>query len=244
MSTLPPVSIYTPGSQPDLFQHPALFLSASVPYERPGLTDPKAIARNRHYLASAKPALIREAVAHLCRFSFQRGLNLIFGAHPLISPMVLDAARRFGSSAGRKQVVIFQSAFFETDLIPRETLELANSGCGELLWTQKQAAKGKPDRDESLKHMRKVMVQSAHLVGSIFIGGMEGVEEESRLFAQHQRGKPCYAIGSTGSAAKDLLSRSPADFRGNNQSIHASELMTLESYPLVMKHLFADLGIP
>lgn len=244
MSALAPVPIYEPGSRPELFQFPALFLSASVPYKRKGLTAPADIARNDGYVQTAKPDLIREAVAHLCRFTFQRDLNLIFGAHPSIAPMVLEAARRFGVANGRKQVLVFQSAYFESDIIPRETLELANWASGELLWTEQRPQRGQPDRTQSLTHMRQVMAQSPHLIGAIFIGGMEGVEEESSLFQQHQPGKPCYALGSTGSAAKDLLSRSPDAFSGNNRAIHASDLLRLESYPLVMKRLFADLGVP
>ncbi len=90
-------------------------------YKRKGLTAPEEIARNDGYVQAAKPDLIREAGAHLCRFTFQRNLNLIFGAHPSIAPMVLEAARRFGATAGRKQVLVFQSAFFESDFIPRAT---------------------------------------------------------------------------------------------------------------------------
>jgi hypothetical protein len=183
-------------------------------------------------------------VAHLCRFTFQRDLNLIFGAHPSIAPMVLEAARRFGSANGRKQVLVFQSAYFESDLIPRKTLELANWESGELLWTERKTWRGQPDKAQSLTHMRHAMVQSPQLIGAIFIGGMEGVEEESTLFQQQQPGKPCYALGSTGSAAKDILSRFPDAFSGNNRAIRASDLMGLESYPLVMKRLFADLGVP
>ncbi len=45
-------------------------------------------------------------------------------------------------------------------------------------------------------------------------------------------------------AAKDLLSGAPGAFSGNHRDIRASDLMKLKSYPLVMKQLFADLGIP
>jgi hypothetical protein len=244
VTPLPPVHIYVPGSRPDLFQSPALFLSASVPYKRDGLTAPAEIARNDRYIQAAQPALIREAVAHLCRFTFQRDINLIFGAHPSIAPMVLEAARRFGADSGRKRVIVFQSTYFESKRIPRETLALSNWQYGELLWTDQQTLRGQPDKKQSLRHMREVMVQSPKLIGAIFIGGMEGVEEESTLFTRHQPGKPSYAIGSTGSAAQELLSNSPDAFSGNHRTIRASDLMTLKSYPLLMKRLFSDLGKP
>ena len=78
---------------------------------------------------------MREAVAYLCRYTFQQDLALIFGAHPAISPMALDIARRFVPSSPEKQVIIFHSAFFRPEDVSRATLDLANWDAGELLWT-------------------------------------------------------------------------------------------------------------
>src|SRR5262245_47965387 len=80
----------------DVARAPALFLSASQPvvkYEK----DDLRYGRNLHHVSTARPELIRAAVVELRKWSFHRGLVLVYGGHPAISPLVLEAARRFGS---------------------------------------------------------------------------------------------------------------------------------------------------
>jgi hypothetical protein len=236
--------IYVPGTRLDLFRRKALFLSASVPYERPGLTAPEAIQRNQRYVRDARPANIRDAISYLCRFAFQRDLNLIFGAHPAIVPIVLTAARRFSPTPNQKHVIVFQSAFFEAHQIPRLTLDLADWSCGELLLTERSWVNGSPDRAGSLTRMREEMVRSPNLIGAVFMGGMEGVEEECELFGLHQPQLPRYALGSTGSAAAELLDRDPTHLCGTGQRLTTHDLAHDPSYPRVFRRLFEDLGLP
>ena len=228
------LTVYEPGTRPELFTHPAIFLSASVPYLRapddlpPGYT----VEDNRRLVESAEPRRIREGVSHLCRFAFRRDVDLVFGGHPAITPMVLESARRFGREA-RKRVVVFQSLFFE-DKIPKETFELARWELGTPLWT---APRGN-DRWRSLTWMREAMIASPNLIAAVFIGGMEGVFEEARIFKKTWGSLPCFAVGSTGSAAAVLLTME--GFHGTA----AGRILLSEtsSYALVSRQIFKDIS--
>jgi hypothetical protein len=46
-------------------------------------------------------------------------------------------------------------------------------------------------------------------IAGVFIGGMEGVEEEYDMFLRLQSGIPAYPIASTGAAAAKLFDGSP-----------------------------------
>jgi len=224
-------TVYEPGTCPELFTRRAIFLSASVPYRRkpedvpPGFT----VEDNRRLVESAEPRLIREAISHLCRFAFRRDVDLIFGGHPAITPMVLESARRFGEEA-RKRVVVFQSLFF-ADVIPEETFELTHREFGTTLWT----AAG-TDRWTSLTAMREAMISSPNLVAAVFIGGMEGLFEEAEILKERRPNLPCFALGSTGGAAAELLKS--GGFHGEIAD-HVILGETL-SYPLVMHRLFTE----
>ena len=136
---------FTPGSREELFLRPSVFVGASVPYRRPPeRMTPDERERNELYVSTSQPARIRDAVAHLCRLAFAREVQLVFGGHPAISPLVLNAARRFGpppedGAANRPLVVVFQSRHF-FDRIPQETIDLADWRHGTLLWTARRPA--------------------------------------------------------------------------------------------------------
>ncbi len=231
--------VYEPSSSPELFGHPSIFLSASIPKDRgkegppPGYTE----EQNRKLVETAEPRKIREAVSHLCRFAFRRGVDLIFGGHPAITPMVLESARRFGGEE-RKRVVVFQSLFFRKH-IPRETFELARWELGTPLWTAPRPTTGRPDQWQSLTWMREAMIDSPRLIAAVFIGGMEGVFEEAKIFKEKHPSLPCFAIGSTGSAAAELLEQGGFHGTAASQAILKDSL----SYPLVLRRVFEDLSM-
>jgi len=239
-----PRSPYRVGDRPDLFGGRSIFLSASIPHRRRDKEPATETERQElnHYLATRQPDRIREAVGHLCRAAFSRGIQLIFGGHPQISPMVLEAATRFRSEESPENlVVVFQSLWYN-ERIPQKTLDLANWRYGTALWTE-----AGQDRDQSLTIMRQAMVASPGLIGAIFIGGMDGIREEAVL--AHQAAIPrLFAIGSTGSAAADLLGQGarwgdavvpPEKFVG--QAADEQTLQELLAYPVVIARVFRDL---
>jgi hypothetical protein len=59
--------------------------------------------------------------------------------------------------------------------------------------------------------MRQSMIGSADFAAGVFIGGMEGVEEEYYLFREQHPDKPVFPIASTGAAARILFERHSQD---------------------------------
>ena len=236
-------SIYEPGDRPNLFENPAIFLSASVPFERLETGEDGArlstdeIDRNLRYLRTSQPARIRRAVTELCRFTFRSEVkyNLVFGGHPAISPLVLQAARQFVDDDGdEKRAIVFQSAYF-CDKIPAEARELGNWERGQLLYTE-----GLETKAASLFKMRQVMLDRSHdLRAAILIGGMEGIIDEVERFADTHKGAPIFAIGSTGSASQDVLEERTSLCSGSRAD--AATLRENASYPQVMHRIFKDL---
>jgi hypothetical protein len=179
-----------------------VFLSASIPAED----------RNPKYFTTADVVAIRDAVRALASTVLPTGL-LVFGGHPAISPLVLMVARRL-KAVGR--VRIYQSAFFRS-VVPRESVAFPN-----IVWTKSLHSA----REDSLLLMRKEMLQSERFVAGVFIGGMEGVEQEFELFRQTHPGSPAYPIASTGAAAAMIFGRG----EGPVGSIDRAELSTETAY--------------
>lgn len=159
----------------------SVFLSASVPGPR----------RDPRYYATADISAIREAVVALATVVLPNG-SLLFGGHPAISPLILLIAQQFSAT---KRVIIYQSEFFR-NIVPKESLAFP-----AITWTA--AVPG--DRPASLEKMRRAMLTDQPIRAGVFIGGMEGVEDEYELFRQIHPNLPAYAIASTGAAAHILF---------------------------------------
>lgn len=163
-----------------------VFLSASVP--RPG-RDPK-------YLVDLDVVAIAAAVRALVRVVLPNG-RLVFGGHPAISPFVLEAAATLGSHA-LDCVVMYQSEWYRS-VIPQD-----HQVFPRLTWTPAGA-----DAAESLKVMRTRMLTDAPPIAGVFIGGMDGVEDEFALFRRHRPEAPAFPVASTGSAARIVFDDHP-----------------------------------
>ena len=160
-----------------------VFLSASVPNRKPFVDYFDAIA-------------IREAVLSLVAVTV-RERELVFGGHPAISPLVEHAARSLGAM---DRVHIYQSKFFE-NIIPEVAKEFPN-----LHWTE-SVGEGKQGLSPSLELMRTEMIGSRDFCAAVFIGGMEGLFDELRLFKQIHSGRLIIPVASTGGAARDILAQ-------------------------------------
>lgn len=130
-----------------------VFLSASIPTRDP-------------YLQSSDPIAIREAVLALVAVTVQERL-LVFGGHPAISPLVEHAARSLNAV---DNVYIFQSGWFANMITP-EARSFKNF---------RLTPEGR-DREDSLQIMRRQMIDFSPFCVGVFIGGMEGVEEECHM---------------------------------------------------------------
>lgn len=202
----------------------SIVLSASVPAWRDPLVfesaDRQAVELiNRNYVSNARPERIRAAVVALTRVALARQVRLVFGAHPTISPMILQVAQDM--DARDDSILVFQSNAYRA-IIPGSTLQFANWSRGRLILTRE---KPEPHRvptplkrlnpyPNSLQHMRTMMMEVPGVIGAVFIGGMNGVEDEADLFAQVHPQLHRYAFASTGSAALRLGQRFPGAFHG------------------------------
>jgi hypothetical protein len=160
-----------------------IFLSASIPVQGCG-----------NYFESADPFLIQFAVRELMTVCLGRR-RIVWGGHPAITPMVWAVCEsldvRYASA-----VRLFQSRFFE-EWFPAENRHFLNV-------TFTDAVPG--DRTASLEAMRRAML-AQEFAAAVFIGGMEGIFDEYRIFRElHPRVKTM-ALAAPGGAASQLSKR-------------------------------------
>jgi hypothetical protein len=164
-----------------------VFLSASIPLP----------SRNATYFNTADVVAIRDAVRALTIVIIEQKAQLVFGGHPAISPMIRLQIAQAGMPVGDR-VVMFQSRFFDR-VFPDD-----NAAFERVILTD---AVG-DDKQKSLVHMREKMLSGSFRCG-VFIGGMEGVEEEYEMFRRMQPDAPAFPVASTGAASAILYNSNP-----------------------------------
>ncbi|OZC01459.1 hypothetical protein [Rubricoccus marinus] len=167
-----------------------IFLSASVP-------DPD---RHPRYFETADFVAIREAVRALAAFVLPRA-RLVWGGHPAITPIIRAVAEAVDLDV-QEHVVLYQSDFFR-DVFPQDNDAFARIQVTERLAT----------RDESLRLMRDEMLGAYPFSTALFIGGMEGVEDEAELFLRRHPHAAFVPVATTGAAARILYDRHAARLR-------------------------------
>lgn len=212
---------------------PPIFLSASVPDRDAHLYVPDRVA-------------IREAVRAVVAVIVPRH-SLIFGGHPAISPLIWEAADSLGLS---DRVYIYQSRLFAPDVPPEA---YCFQGLNRLVWTPIVSAAPKSiERKESLRVMREMMIQRRvtderkafdpfapadfpEYAAGIFIGGMDGVEDEWSLFRKHYAKRPAFLIASTAGAAQRLLEKP------DNRLLYSPDELLMLRMERRYRHLFLTL---
>jgi hypothetical protein len=182
------------------------FLSASVP-------DPK---RDPKYFDTADHIAIRDAVRALAMLVLPEHF-LVWGGHPAITPMIRVIAQSLEASL-QNHVWLYQSDFFRDQAPPD------NKAFEHVVWTPRVDG----DRQRSLEVMREKMLSEPFDAG-VFIGGMEGVEEEFDLFRKYQPGAKAFPVASTGGAALHLFNRQPESY--------PRALLDEQSYLLLFRRL-------
>lgn len=158
-----------------------VFVSASVPYAH----------RHPRFYETADVLAIREAIKSLVDVVLPVG-RLTCGGHPAITPLLALFVRESGLPSDR--VTIFQSQLFAMEY-PPELAAFVD------VRTIEQVAN---DREKSLRTMRDQMLASRSFDAGVFIGGMEGVLDEAKMFAeQHPRAK-MLPVPTTGAAAAEI----------------------------------------
>lgn len=156
-----------------------IFLSASIPNQE----------RNPKYFDSADIIAIRDSIIALVS-TVLPNYRLIWGGHPSITPIIYYIIQKFEMDV-QKHVIIYQSKFFEHNF-PDDNNKFKN-----VIFTDNLG-----ERDESIFHMREKMFQENDFEGAVFIGGMEGIEDEFIMFRNFHPEAILLPIASTGAASK------------------------------------------
>ena len=166
-----------------------VFLSASIP----------SPDRHARYWETADVIAIRDSVRALVTAVVPTG-RIIFGGHPAITPLIRLLIQEMAVEV-REHFILYQSRHFE-GAFPPEVAEFEDVRLVEAVAMDKAA---------SLERMRRAMIGNHDFNAAIFLGGMEGVEEEFALFRMIHPDKPAYPIASTGAAARILFERHASD---------------------------------
>lgn len=157
-----------------------IFLSASVPKV------------DREYFDTANPFLIHFAVREFLSTCLGR-FRIVWGGHPAITPMVWAVCEELGVEYA-KSVSLFQSKFFKEEDFPEENTRFGNVTYVDSV--EKSLAK-------SLYKMRVEML-SRDFEAAVFIGGMQGIFDEYRLFKEMHPETKVLSVYSPGGAARAL----------------------------------------
>lgn len=156
-----------------------IFLSASIPLEE----------RHPKYFESSDVIAIRDCISSLSKVVIPN-FQLVWGGHPSITPLISSILESIQVDI-ETHVTLYQTRYFE-DSFPQENEYFKEY----LITTEKLGSK-----EESLRLMRKKMIVDNDFIAGIFIGGMEGVEDEYELFVDSHPSTIALPIASTGGAA-------------------------------------------
>lgn len=159
-----------------------IFLSASIPLPE----------RDEKYIGTADIIAIRDAVIALTTVVLPHH-RLIWGGHPSITPLIYYVMERLNLNI-QEHITLYQSRFFEK-YFPEDDNKFENIVFTDVVDN---------DREKSLLYMRHKMLDESEFSAGIFIGGMEGVEEEYDMFIEKHPKALALPIASTGAAAKKI----------------------------------------
>ncbi|RCW91305.1 SLOG domain-containing protein [Winogradskyella arenosi] len=163
-----------------------IFLSASIPLPE----------RDPRYYETADVIAIRDAVIALCTTVLPNH-RLIWGGHPSITPLVNFVLQKLNMDI-QNHVTLYQSKFFKKSY-PEDNNKFKNVIQTPILLD---------DEDKSIRLMRELMFGGNEFAAGIFIGGMEGVEEEYKMFREFHPEALIIPLASTGAAAKFIYENS------------------------------------
>jgi len=161
-----------------------IFLSASIPYPD----------RDRKFYDTADIIAIRDSVRALATVVVPNA-HLIWGGHPAITPLIRYVMGRMNSDL-KDHITLYQSNYFK-HLFPPDNQFFENI----------EIIPENEDQESSLADMRNVMIRNNNFKAGLFIGGMEGVELEYKLFKESHPDALILPVASTGAMAKIIFDR-------------------------------------
>jgi len=160
-----------------------IFLSASVPLPE----------RDLKYIDTADIIAIRDAVIALTTAVLPHH-RIIWGGHPSITPLIYYVMEKLDLDI-QNHLVIYQCKLFEK-FFPEDNNKFKNIILTDII---------ENDRDKSLLHMRERMLSEFEFSAAVFLGGMEGIEVEYKMFKRKHPEAIIIPVASTGAAAKIIF---------------------------------------
>ncbi|NDV44987.1 MULTISPECIES: hypothetical protein [Flavobacteriaceae] len=156
-----------------------IFLSASIPLPN----------RDAKYIDTADIIAIRDAVIALTTVVLPYH-RIIWGGHPSITPLIYYVMEKLDLNI-QEHVKLYQSLWFE-ERFPEDNNKFEN-----IVFTERQS-----DIPSSIKLMRERMFSENEFSAAVFIGGMNGIEDEYRMFIEYHPNVLLIPVASTGAATK------------------------------------------
>lgn len=156
-----------------------IFLSASVPLP----------SRDAKYIETADIIAIRDAVIALTTVVLPHH-RIIWGGHPSITPLIYYVMEKLDMNI-QQHVKLYQSLWFK-DIFPPDNNKFEN-----IVFTKKEDS-----IPASLKLLREQMFSENEFLAAVFIGGMNGIEDEYKMFREYHPDVILLPVASTGAATK------------------------------------------
>jgi hypothetical protein len=156
-----------------------IFLSASIPYAD----------RHPQFYDTADVLAIRDSVRALAAVVIPKA-HLIWGGHPAITPLIRYVVERM-TGEWKNYITLYQSRHFEKEF-PEDNFAFENI----------ELTPDYGDIPSSVFQMRKKMFEENNFSAAVFIGGMEGVIDEYRMFREYFPQALTIPLASTGAAAR------------------------------------------
>lgn len=158
-----------------------IFLSASIPLPE----------RDAKYFETADIVAIRDAIIALTTVVIPKH-KIIWGGHPSITPLIYYVMKKLGLNI-QEHVKLYQSLWFQ-HLFPEDNNRFEN-----IVFTEKLE-----DIPSSILLMRERMLSENEYSAAVFIGGMNGIEDEYKMFREKYPNALVLPIASTGAATRIL----------------------------------------
>lgn len=188
-----------------------IFLSASIPVQE----------RHQRYIDTADIIAIRDAVIALATTVLPHH-RIIWGGHPSITPLIYYVLEKLDLNI-QEHVKLYQSLWFE-GVFPADNNKFEN-----VIFTEKQN-----DISSSIELMRHQMLTENSFEAGVFIGGMEGIEDEFKMFTEYHPDALLLPIASTGAASAIVYEELLPDELKNER------LLKDYTYTLLFKELLIE----
>lgn len=182
----------------------SIFLSASIPIKE----------RHPKYFDTADIIAIRDAVIALVTIVLPKH-KLVWGGHPSITPIIYYVMERLNLNI-QEHVTLYQTQYFE-HLYPEDNNKFKN-----VILTENTG-----EVQSSILLMRKRMFSENDFSAGIFIGGMNGIEDEFKLFTEFHPSALLLPVASTGAATQIVYNELLPQKLKNNRLLNDYGYMSL-----------------